>query len=71
CSHGAWSTETLQTVVGVSEVDGDFADILSMRNAHWVRLAPLELQGALRWRLVDYNHGPAIADTEQWEHPQL
>ena len=27
--------------------------------------------GALRWRLVDYNHGPAIADTEQWEHPQL
>ena len=21
---------------------------------------------ALRWRLVDYNHGPAIADTEQW-----
>jgi 2,3-bisphosphoglycerate-dependent phosphoglycerate mutase len=55
----------LQTLLGLSEVHGDFADILSMRNAHWVRLAPLELQGALRWRLVDYNHGPAIADTEQ------
>lgn len=70
-SHGAWISQTLQTLLGLSEVHGDFADILSMRNAHWVRLAPLELQGALRWRLVDYNHGPAIADTEQWEHPQL
>ena len=62
-SHGAWISQTLQTLLGLSEVHGDFADILSMRNAHWVRLAPLELQGALRWRLVDYNHGPAIADT--------
>ncbi len=70
-SHGAWISQTLQTLLGLSEVHGDFADILSMRNAHWVRLAPLELQGTLRWRLVDYNHGPAIADTEQWEHPQL
>lgn len=70
-SHGAWISQTLQTLLGLSEVHGDFADILSMRNAHWVRLAPLELQDTLRWRLVDYNHGPAIADTEQWEHPQL
>ena len=56
---------------GIERSAWRFRDILSMRNAHWVRLAPLELQGALRWRLVDYNHGPAIADTEQWEHPQL
>ena len=70
-SHGSWIAQTVQTVLGLGAMHGDFADILSMRNAHWVRLAPLELQGALRWRLVDYNHGPAIADTEQWEHPQL
>ena len=70
-SHGAWISQTLQTLLGLSEVHGDFADILSMRNAHWMRLAPLELQDTLRSRLVDYNHGPAIADTEQWEHPQL
>ena len=50
---------------------GDFADILSMRNAHWVRLIPLEIGSTLRWRLMDYNHGPAIADSEEWEHPSL
>ena len=43
-SHGAWISQTLQTLLGLSEVHGVFADILSMRNAHWVRLAPLELQ---------------------------
>jgi len=21
----------------------------------------------VRWRLLDYNHGPAIADTDEWE----
>ena len=53
------------------DAHGDFADILSMRNAHWVRLIPLEIGSALRWRLMDYNHGPAIADTEEREHPNL
>ncbi len=28
-------------------------------NAHWVRLIPLEIGSTLRWRLMDYNHGPA------------
>lgn len=31
-SHGAWISQTLQTLLGLSEVHGDFADILSMRN---------------------------------------
>ncbi|VUX32159.1 bifunctional RNase H/acid phosphatase [Bifidobacterium catenulatum] len=70
-SHGAWISQTLQTLLGMADAHGDFADILSMRNAHWVRLIPLEIGSALRWRLMDYNHGPAIADTEEWEHPNL
>ena len=70
-SHGAWISQTLQTLLGLDQVHGDFADILSMRNAHWVRLVPLELQCTLRWRLAEYNHGPAIAYTGQWEHPRL
>ena len=70
-SHGAWISQTLQTLLDLDQVHDDFADILSMRNAHWVRLVPLELQGTLRWRLAEYNHGPAIAYTEQWEHPRL
>ena len=69
-SHGAWISQTLQMLLGLNEVQPDFASILSMRNAHWVRLVPIEIGDALRWRLLDYNHGPAIADTEQWEHPR-
>ena len=70
-SHGAWISQTLQTLLGMADAHGDFADILSMRNAHWVRLIPLEIGSTLRWRLMDYNHGPAIADSEEWEHPSL
>ena len=40
-THGAWISQTLQTLLGISEVFPDFASVLSMRNAHWVRL--------LRW----------------------
>ena len=71
-SHGAWISQTLQTLLGLNTIEPDYADLLSMRNAHWARLVPLQMQGRpLRWRLVDYNHGPALADTDQWEHPHL
>ena len=41
---------------------------VSLRNAHWVRLVPMDNpDGTVRWRLLDYNHGPAIADTDEWE----
>ncbi|NMM94456.1 histidine phosphatase family protein [Bifidobacterium oedipodis] len=67
-SHGAWISQTLQTLLGISVVDPTFASVLSMRNAHWVRLIPMDLSdGSVRWRLMDYNHGPAVADTEEWE----
>ena len=71
-SHGAWISQTLQALLGLDVVWPNFASMVSMRNAHWARLIPIEVDDAqLRWRLVDYNHGPALADTEQWEHPEL
>lgn len=70
-SHGAWITQTLQTLLGLNRVHDDFADVLAMRNAHWTRLVPLEIGGTLRWRLAEYNHGPAIAYSDQWENPRL
>ena len=71
-THGAWISQTLQTLLGISAAFPDFASVLSMRNAHWVRLLPLDLSGGeVRWRLMEYNHGPAIADTPQWENPPI
>jgi 2,3-bisphosphoglycerate-dependent phosphoglycerate mutase len=72
-SHGAWIAETLQTLLGLDKVAPDFAGMVSMRNAHWARLMPMVPSdgGELRWRLVDYNHGPAVADTEDWDRPVL
>lgn len=67
-SHGAWISQTLQMLLGIGEVDPTFASVISMRNAHWARLVPMAMQdGSVRWRLLDYNHGPAIADTDEWE----
>ncbi|WP_314686705.1 histidine phosphatase family protein [uncultured Bifidobacterium sp.] len=69
-SHGAWIAQTLQTLLGLARLDPGMASLPSMRNAHWARLAPLDLpEEPLRWRLMDYNHGPALADTPCWEHP--
>ncbi|MCH4209234.1 MAG: histidine phosphatase family protein [Bifidobacterium sp.] len=71
-SHGAWIAQTLQTMLGLDRIDANFIGMVSMRNAHWARLVPFEQpEGGLRWRLIDYNHGPALADTGQWEHPDL
>lgn len=67
-SHGAWISQTLQHLLGIDCADPTYASVMGMRNAHWARLLPMDLSdGGLRWRLVDYNHGPAEADTDQWE----
>ena len=71
-SHGAWISETLQTLLGLDVAYPDFASILSMRNAHWTRLVPLDFtDGNVRWRLADYNQGPDAARTDQWERPAV
>ena len=58
-SHGSWIAQTVQTVLGCGAIHPDFADVVSMGNAHWVRFVAADMpDGTLRWRLVDYNHGP-------------
>ena len=50
----------------------DFGAMTSMFNAHWARLTGADQpDGTVRWRMTEYNHGPAIADTDQWEAPTL
>ncbi|WP_241520191.1 histidine phosphatase family protein [Bifidobacterium catulorum] len=71
-SHGAWISQTLQVLLGLAEIHPDFASLMSMRNAHWCRLRPLDLpDGPTRWRLAAFNHGPAIAEMSGWDDPQL
>lgn len=71
-SHGAWISQTLQHLLGIDGADPTYASVMGMRNAHWARLLPMDLSdGGHRWRLVDYNHGPAEADTEAWENPSV
>ena len=74
-SHGAWISQTLQTLLGLRQAHPDFASLLSLRNAHWVRLLPMNRPDELndmpvRWRLAEYNHGPAIAE-QGWDEPRL
>ncbi|RBP98091.1 phosphoglycerate mutase [Bifidobacterium aemilianum] len=67
-SHGAFIGETLQMLLGLDRVDPAFGSLVSMRNAHWSRLLSREgADGTLVWRLADYNHGPALADSDSWE----
>lgn len=67
-SHGAWISQTLQTLLGLNRVDPMFASVLSVRNSHWVRLMPMDFaDGSMRWCLSEYNHGPAVADTAEWD----
>ncbi|WP_277009584.1 histidine phosphatase family protein [Bifidobacterium aquikefiri] len=71
-SHGAWISQTLQTLLGLNRIHDDFSSLISMRNAHWTHLIPLDMpDGSLRWRMIDYNHGPSIAETEKWEDPHI
>ncbi|MEE1296162.1 MAG: histidine phosphatase family protein [Bifidobacterium sp.] len=68
-SHGALIENTLQVMYGIGRHYPDFVSVTSMRNAHWGRLRDARLDEPDRWILEDYNHGPALADTPLWEHP--
>ncbi|KFI72553.1 phosphoglycerate mutase [Bifidobacterium minimum] len=69
-SHGAWIAQTVQTLLGIERIDPGLGTLPSIRNAHWARLVPLVVPDApVRWRLVDYNHGPVEADSGSWEDP--
>ncbi|WEV68500.1 histidine phosphatase family protein [Bifidobacterium sp. ESL0775] len=71
-SHGACIADTVRTLLNAdNDADANSA-VFSMRNAHWARLIPIAVPGKpLRWALSDYNHGPALADTPEWENPKL
>ncbi|AKV55287.1 phosphoglycerate mutase [Bifidobacterium actinocoloniiforme DSM 22766] len=69
-THGSWIAQTIQTLMGISQVRPDFASLGSMRNAHWARFVPRALEdGHLRWSLLDYNRGPVIARQVDWSDP--
>ena len=68
-SHGALIENTLQVMFGIGEHFPDFISVTTMRNAHWTRLYNAGIHVDNRWILSDYNHGPALADTEYWENP--
>lgn len=69
-SHGSWIAQTVQTLMGLGCIHPEYADVVSMRNAHWTRFVAADMpDGTLRWRMVDYNHGPAAADSDRWEDP--
>ncbi|OXN00482.1 histidine phosphatase family protein [Bifidobacterium vansinderenii] len=71
-SHGAWISQTLQTLLGLSVVHPDFASLMSMRNAHWARLIPMDQpDGTIRWRLASFNQGPAAVENGGWADPKL
>ncbi|MCI1978152.1 MAG: histidine phosphatase family protein [Bifidobacteriaceae bacterium] len=67
-SHGAWISQTLQAVLGLSGEHDDFMSMVSPRNAFWSRLVPLVRDdGTIRWRLIEFNHGPVIAQELDWD----
>ncbi|MBM6699869.1 histidine phosphatase family protein [Bifidobacterium pullorum subsp. saeculare] len=71
-SHGAWIAQTLQWLLGIGRADPTLATMMGMRNAHWAKLVPMDRSdGTVLWRLVDYDHGPAEADTPAWDRPAL
>lgn len=69
-AHGALIENTLQAMFGIAQRFPDFISVTTMDNAHWARLLDAGLEDSDRWILKDYNHGPALADTPLWEHPQ-
>ncbi|NEG96042.1 histidine phosphatase family protein [Bifidobacterium sp. SMB2] len=71
-SHGAWISQTLQVLIGLNQARPDFSSLMSMRNAHWCRLRPMDRpDGSVQWRLAAFNHGPAAAETDGWDEPKL
>ncbi|MDF7664985.1 histidine phosphatase family protein [Bifidobacterium sp. ESL0745] len=71
-SHGACIADTVRTLLNAGGESDANSAVFSMRNAHWARLIPVVVPGKpLHWALSDYNHGPALADTPEWENPKL
>lgn len=65
--HGSWIVATIQTLLGM-DVD-DVSELGAMRNAFWSRMTPRRRDdGSIGWLLEEYNQGPRIAGTADWEN---
>lgn len=68
-AHGTLIETVLHTILGIHSVP-PCTSLVGMRNAHWAKLVPLrfgnEASQQLKWRLSEYNRGPAIASTGDW-----
>ena len=70
-SHGSFIAQALQALLGMASEYPEYLGLVTMRNAHWARLMPRDLpDGGLRWSMIDYNRGPAIAMRGDWDNPR-
>ncbi|OZG50945.1 histidine phosphatase family protein [Bombiscardovia coagulans] len=69
-THGSWISQTVQSLMGLSEVHPEGVSLGSIRNAHWVTLIPRQRSSQdYLWALLDFNRGPAIAESVDWNNP--
>ena len=65
-SHGSLIAQTIQYLLGKG-TDGVYESLGSMRNAYWAILEPVvRSDGSYRWRLLEFNHAPRIAEQGNW-----
>lgn len=69
-SHGSFISQSLQALLGMARTYPEYVGMVTMRNAHWARLVARDmLDGQLRWSMIDFNRGPAIAMRGDWDRP--
>lgn len=69
-SHGSFISQALQAILGMAKTYPEYVGMVTMRNAHWARLSARSMEdGQLRWSMIDYNRGPAIAMRGDWDRP--
>lgn len=65
-THGSWIAATIATLL--DEDPEDPAGLDGMRNAFWSTMRVERDGSGIRWRLDEFNRGPAIAEAVDWEN---
>ncbi|MUH60225.1 histidine phosphatase family protein [Bifidobacterium canis] len=65
-SHGSWIAATIGNLMGLP--DNKLDNLTGMRNAFWSRLEPRYNANGTQFTLTEYDKGPDIADTVDWEN---
>lgn len=69
-AHGSVIENMVQQLLEFDQVHADYLSLGTMGNAHWARIMPaFHNDEEDRWTIMEYNHGPAVADTPQWTNP--